>query len=141
MVLNSTNILTSGLWIHTTFTIHKYQYQYYNSWLWDEYLGKKLLEKNRNGINAPVQEYIRSIRCWYRSWIVLRFSLNAAVTRPKSGVHTSDTNLTACGISNFSKRRLAACFFISSSINFSTFGLVIASSKLVHSIESTIYKS
>jgi len=101
-------------------------------------IGKKLLEKNRNGMNAPVQEYMRSIRCWYRSWIVLRFSLNAAVTRPKSGVQTSDTNLTACGISNFSRRRLIACFLISSSISFSTFEFAMASSKLAHSMPSAI---
>lgn len=47
------------------------------------------------------QAYIRLMSALYRSWISFRFSLNAAVTRPLSGVHTSLHNVTAAGISNF----------------------------------------
>ena len=97
---------------------------------------KKQLEKCKQ--QTAIQEYMRSMRCWYRSWIVLRFSLNAAVTRPESGVQTSDTNFKACGISNFSKRRLTAYVLTSSNINLSTLGFTTISSILVHLIPSVI---
>lgn len=46
------------------------------------------------------EAYIRLIASWYLTCILLRFSLNAAVTRPVSGVHNSDVKYTAPGNSN-----------------------------------------
>ena len=41
--------------------------------------------------------------CWKKLWIIFLFSLNAAVTRPDSGVQASGTRVTIFGISNFSR--------------------------------------
>ena len=46
--------------------------------------------------------YKQLIADWYRDWIFLRFSLNASVTSPVSGVHISWTIFTFTGISNLS---------------------------------------
>lgn len=43
--------------------------------------------------------YIRLISFLYRSWMSLRLSLNAAVTRPMSGVQMSLQSVTTVGIS------------------------------------------
>ena len=47
--------------------------------------------------------YIWSMDDWYRFCIALLLSLNAAVTRPESGIHTSGHNWILVGISNFSR--------------------------------------
>lgn len=47
------------------------------------------------------EAYMRFISCWYRSCMSFLFNLNAAVTSPMSGDHTSAQSFTAAGISNF----------------------------------------
>ena len=47
--------------------------------------------------------YIWSMSCWKKVWMTFLLILNAAVTRPDSGVQASGTRVTILGISNFSR--------------------------------------
>ena len=60
------------------------------------------LQKIRFEDDVVYCPYIWSMAAWNWSWIALRLSLKAAVTRPESGIQTSGQSWIFVGISNFS---------------------------------------